>query len=113
MASTGGISAHVVETIEEQRKQYKQNNNVIYVPNFFTEKAWKEIYEETQRLWKVPNLEPNCNLDGKNRLGGYILDHLAEDSSMYKYIYGNDDFRKWVQYVNGAGEMWPSDFPIE
>merc|ERR1712046_552454 len=40
-------------------------------------------------------------------------DHTAEATSLYHHIYGNDDFRKWVQYVNGEGEMWPSDFPIE
>merc|ERR1712070_237243 len=57
--------------------------------------------------------EGNCNLDGVDRLGGYVLDHSSHDSSLYKLIYGNEQFRQWVSAVNDEGAMWPSDFPIE
>lgn len=108
-----GVSATTLEKLDEQAQTYKANKHVIYKPNFFDAATWQAIVNETKRLWKSHDLEGNCNLDGTNRLGGYVLDHLSKDSSLYELIYGNEPFRRWVSAVNNEGTMWPSDFPIE
>jgi len=108
-----GVTAKALGNLEEQRKKYKENNFVIYTEDFFDKATFAAIQEEVKRLWKSQDIEANCNLDGTNRLGGYVLDHLPRDSSLYSLIYGNEDFRRWVSEVNGEGSMWPSDFPIE
>eukprot|EP00443_Scrippsiella_acuminata_P015076 CAMPEP_0115174936 /NCGR_PEP_ID=MMETSP0270-20121206/4098_1 /TAXON_ID=71861 /ORGANISM="Scrippsiella trochoidea, Strain CCMP3099" /LENGTH=779 /DNA_ID=CAMNT_0002587795 /DNA_START=65 /DNA_END=2404 /DNA_ORIENTATION=- len=107
------VRPETLEGLDEQAKQYKANNHVIYKENFFDEATWSAIVRETKRLWKSKDIDANCNLDGKNRLGGYVLDHTARNSSLYRLIYGNEQFRRWVSAVNGEGEAWPSDFPIE
>eukprot|EP00931_Biecheleriopsis_adriatica_P078741 TRINITY_DN52163_c0_g1_i1.p1 TRINITY_DN52163_c0_g1~~TRINITY_DN52163_c0_g1_i1.p1 ORF type:complete len:743 (-),score=193.11 TRINITY_DN52163_c0_g1_i1:90-2291(-) len=108
-----GVSESALSGLGEQAKVYKANNHVIYRENFFDDATFAAIKAETQRLWKSKEIEANCNLDGKNRLGGYILDHSQHDSSLYHLIYGNEQFRQWVSAVNDEGDMWPSDFPIE
>jgi len=66
------------------------------------------------RLWQSNDIEANCNLDGVNRLGGFVLDHQSiSNSSLYHLISGNERFRRWISTVNGRGPLWPSDFPIE
>jgi len=110
---TPGVRPETLEGLDEQAKQYKANNHVIYKENFFDEATWSAIIRETQRLWKSKDIDANCNLDGKNRLGGYVLDHTTRNSSLYRLIYGNEHFRRWVSAINGEGEAWPSDFPIE
>jgi len=107
------LSLLTPQALAEQRSKYVENDHVIYTQNFFDEQTWSAILKETKRLWMSEDLEANCNLDGVDRLGGYVLDHLAEDSSLYQLIYGNEHFRKWVSAVNGEGQMFPSDFPIE
>lgn len=108
-----GVNAATLEDLDTQRETYKANNHVIYRPNFFDEKTWAAIVAEVKRLWKSEDIEANCNLDGVNRLGGYVLDHAASNTSLYRLIYGNDQFRRWVSEVNNEGNMYPSDFPIE
>lgn len=102
-----------LETLEEQAKRYKGNNHVIYQEDFFDNATWDAITAEVKRLWKSTEIEANCNLDGVNRLGGYVLDPSHQESSLYRLIYGNEKFRRWVSAINAEGEMWPSDFPIE
>lgn len=108
-----GVRAETLAALDEQRKQYEANKYVIYKEDFFDEATWSAILAETQRLWKSHDIEGNCNLDGVDRLGGYVLDHRALNSSLYRLIYGNEQFRRWVSEVNAEGPMWPSDFPIE
>mmetsp|Transcript_86535 Transcript_86535/g.181226 ORF Transcript_86535/g.181226 Transcript_86535/m.181226 type:complete len:759 (-) Transcript_86535:234-2510(-) len=108
-----GLSASTAKDIEEHAATYKKNDHIVYVENFFDEETWKAITDEVKRLWKSKDMDPNCNLDGHNRLGGYVLDHNHRNTSLYRLIYGNEQFRRWVTKVNGEGEMWPSDFPIE
>ncbi|CAE8662613.1 unnamed protein product, partial [Polarella glacialis] len=108
-----GVEAQQLSTLPEQNEVYKANDHVIYREDFFDVATFAAIKAETQRLWRSKDIEANCNLDGKNRLGGYILDLQRRDSSLYNLIYGNEPFRRWVSAVNGEGAMWPSDFPIE
>jgi len=108
-----GVNAAVFDNLDAQKMRYAQNNFVTYQENFFDDLTWAAVREEARRLWKSDDLEPNCNLDGKDRLGGYVLDHKNHNSSLYDLIYGNEGFRRWVTAVNNNGEMWPSDFPIE
>uniref|UniRef100_A0A7S4PX75 Fe2OG dioxygenase domain-containing protein n=1 Tax=Alexandrium monilatum TaxID=311494 RepID=A0A7S4PX75_9DINO len=107
------VNGASLEGLPAQHEQYKANNHVIYREDFFDADTWAAIKAETQRLWRSEDIEANCNLDGVNRLGGYVLDHNPRGSSLYRLIYGNEAFRRWVSAVNGEGEMWPSDFPIE
>merc|ERR1711920_838120 len=108
-----GLRPSVLDDLPKQHAQYKANNHVIYMEDFFDAATYDAIVKETQRLWKSHDVEANCNLDGRNRLGGYVLDHSLLESSLYRLIYGNEPFRRWVSQVHGEGEMWPSDFPIE
>jgi len=108
-----GLTKTAMEGLEEQKQQYKANNHVIYRPNFFDDATFAALKAETKRLWTSKDIEANCNLDGVNRLGGYILDHYPSNTSLYNLIYGNEEFRSWVSAVNDEGPMWPSDFPIE
>jgi len=111
--SQPGVRRETLQDLEAQAQAYKENNHVIYREDFFDDATWAAILRETKRLWKSPELEANCNLDGVNRLGGYVLDHMGVESSLYHLLYGNEPFRRWVSAVNGEGEMYPSDFPIE
>ena len=63
------------------------------------------------------DIEPNCNLDGKDRMGGYV--HFSTSStassqreSLYSLIFGNEPLRLVVSSIVGT-EVHPSDFPIE
>eukprot|EP00929_Paragymnodinium_shiwhaense_P073564 TRINITY_DN37536_c0_g1_i2.p1 TRINITY_DN37536_c0_g1~~TRINITY_DN37536_c0_g1_i2.p1 ORF type:complete len:630 (+),score=163.70 TRINITY_DN37536_c0_g1_i2:147-2036(+) len=108
-----GINPEKLENLAEQKATFQKNGHLIYTQNMFDEKTFAAIVEETKRLWKSADLEPNCNLDGKDRMGGYVLDHRDSETSLYNLIYGNEAFRRWVSAINGEGEMWPSDFPVE
>ncbi|CAE7781396.1 SYT1 [Symbiodinium pilosum] len=108
-----GVSAATLTGLADQAKTFKANDHIIYAEDFFDDQTFAAIKEETERLWMSEDIEANCNLDGTNRLGGYVLDHVPRNSSLYRLIYGNDPFRQWVSAVNAEGPMWPSDFPIE
>jgi len=110
---TPGVSEAVLKGLADQAKTFKANDHIIYAEDFFDPETFAAIKEETDRLWRSEDIEANCNLDGANRLGGYVLDHFPRNSSLYRLIYGNDPFRQWVSAVNAEGPMWPSDFPIE
>eukprot|EP00913_Durusdinium_trenchii_P034021 g31846.t3 len=110
---TPGVSEKILTGLKEQAKVFKANDHIIYAEDFFDTATFAAIKAETQRLWRSEDIEANCNLDGTNRLGGYITDLLPHNSSLYHLIYGNDPFRHWVSAVNDEGPMWPSDFPIE
>jgi len=108
-----GVDKSTLENLQEQASTFKANNKVIYKEDFFDKATFAAIVNETKRLWKSNDIEGNCNLDGTDRLGGYVLDHASQDSSLYNLIYGNEGFRHWVSTVVNEGTMWPSDFPIE
>ncbi|CAJ1356930.1 unnamed protein product [Effrenium voratum] len=108
-----GVTATTLSGLAEQAKVFKGNNHIIYAEDFFNKATFAAIKEETERLWRSKDIEANCNLDGTNRLGGYILDLVPANSSLYRLVYGNDPFRQWVSAVNAEGPMWPADFPIE
>jgi len=108
-----GLSREMLEDLPKQAKEFKENFKAIYRRNFFDEATFAAIQAEAKRLWQSEDIEGNCNLDGRNRVGGYVLDHSSKDTSLYKLIYGNEDFRRWVTAVNDEGPMYPSDFPIE
>lgn len=115
------VRKETLHNLEAQRKTYKENNHVIYKEDFFDNDTWNRIVAETERLWTSKDMKPNCNLDGVNRLGGYVLDHEVREeeeiydnkNSLYNLIYGNEQFRRWVSDVNGEGNAYPADFPIE
>lgn len=109
-----GISAAALAEVPTKRSEFQANNRVVYMENFFDEPTYAAILDETKRLWKSHDIEGNCNLDGVDRMGGYVLDHRdVSSSSLYGLIYGNEAFRRWVTEINHEGEMYPSDFPIE
>lgn len=107
------VSGSTLQDMEAQSDQYKANNFLIYKDNFFDADTFAAIKAEAERLWRSRDIEANCNLDGKNRLGGYIIDPSVRNTSFYNLIYGNEGFRRWVTAINDEGPMWASDFPIE
>ncbi|CAK0855048.1 unnamed protein product, partial [Prorocentrum cordatum] len=108
--STGGVtpsvSAATLKGMPGQQRTYKENNHVIYREDFFDAETFAAMKAEVQRLWRSRDLEPNCNLDGRNRLGGYVLDINPQDTSLYRLIYGNEAFRRWVTDVNNEDPDW-------
>eukprot|EP00746_Dinoflagellata_sp_MGD_P037818 gnl/MRDRNA2_/MRDRNA2_190867_c0_seq1.p1 gnl/MRDRNA2_/MRDRNA2_190867_c0~~gnl/MRDRNA2_/MRDRNA2_190867_c0_seq1.p1 ORF type:complete len:457 (-),score=74.09 gnl/MRDRNA2_/MRDRNA2_190867_c0_seq1:217-1545(-) len=115
ISSKASINPRYLQDIEVHRKQFEANKFIIYMEDFFDDITFEGILAETNRLWKSEDLEANCNLDGINRLGGYVLDHheTPGTTSLYEWIYGNEPYRQFVTALNQEGEMWPSDFPIE
>lgn len=72
---------------------------------------------EAARVWDSGDIEPNCNLDGMDRLGGYV--HLNEEipvaeqtESLYSLIFGNEPLRRWISAIANKN-FFPSDFFIE
>mmetsp|Transcript_6524 Transcript_6524/g.15955 ORF Transcript_6524/g.15955 Transcript_6524/m.15955 type:complete len:755 (+) Transcript_6524:86-2350(+) len=108
-----GIRSSWLEDLSRQKKEFDENYFVLYRENFFDDATFSAIRQEASRLWKSRDMEANCNLDGRNRAGGYILDASDVRTSLYHLVYANEPFRQWLSTVNGEGEMWPSDFPIE
>eukprot|EP00811_Abedinium_folium_P028640 NODE_4447_length_1890_cov_9.009643.p2 GENE.NODE_4447_length_1890_cov_9.009643~~NODE_4447_length_1890_cov_9.009643.p2 ORF type:complete len:525 (-),score=129.99 NODE_4447_length_1890_cov_9.009643:164-1738(-) len=107
------ISPERFDNLEAQHAAHISNGFISYTRDMFDAPTFEAIVAECRRLWTSEDIEPNCNLDGHHRLGGYVMDHGNGNSSLYKLIYGNEAFRRWVSAVHGAGELWPSDFPIE
>ena len=99
-------------------QQFRTNFDILYVNNIFDEWTLNQIRKEVARLWGSTDIEPNCNLNGVDRLGGYV--HHPKDvslekqvsSSLYSLIFGNEPLHLWVSSVVGV-PMFPSDFPIE
>jgi len=111
--STPSINpAHMVD-VENMAEQFYDNFNIIYVEDFFDADTFMRIDAEVNRLWKsADDVDGNCNLDGRHRLGGYVLDWQSRSSSLYELIYGNEPFRQYISAVTRE-DMFPSDFPIE
>jgi len=110
---TGTLSDSIWADLVTERQAFWDNLFIQYKPNFFNKETYKKIMEEIRRLWgSSTDLEPNCNMDGSDRIGGYVLDGHNNTNSLYKYFYENEEFRQWVSRVNGH-LMFPSDFPIE
>ena len=98
-------------------REFRENNDIIYVDGIFDDVTFAAIEREVARIWKSPDLEPNCNLDGENRIGGYV--HLAsglpvsqQKDSLYNLIYANEPLRLWISAITGQN-VFASDFPIE
>ena len=116
------LGATIWSEVEEDKQKFDDNFYYIYKDNIFSEEMHQKIKDEMKHLWASDELHTNCNLDGVDRLGGYVLDPSQEknndadlierESSLYKLIYENEELREWVSKVNGH-QMFPSDFPIE
>ena len=68
-------------------------------------------------MWKSHDIEPNCNLDGTDRIGGYVhfsqnAEPISQANSMYSLIYGNEPLRLLISGIIDRA-VYPSDFPIE
>jgi len=116
---TPSITAELMtsQKLFETAQEFKSNFNMIYVDRIFDNFTFEAIQREVNRLWTSSDLEPNCNLDGENRMGGYI--HLTPEvapdkqhESLYNLIYANEPLRLWISAVTGEN-VFASDFPIE
>jgi hypothetical protein len=108
----GFLNEEVWKSLEEDKAKFIDNDFIIYMPNFLAPDVYQKVLAESKHLWKSADIEPNCNLDGTNRIGGYVLDPTMRESSLYHLFYGNEEFRQWISRINGH-MMFPSDFPIE
>eukprot|EP00397_Hematodinium_sp_SG-2012_P034686 GEMP01037221.1.p1 GENE.GEMP01037221.1~~GEMP01037221.1.p1 ORF type:complete len:365 (+),score=60.61 GEMP01037221.1:110-1204(+) len=101
------------ELRKKQIQEFNDNDRIIYVEDFFDEQTFARMQQEASRMWSSTDLEINCNLDGVNRLGGYVLDPDATNqNSFYNLIYANLDLASWASTIYES-PMFPSDFPIE
>ena len=98
-------------------KLYRDNFNIVYVTDIFDDWTLAKLKSEVSRLWTSSDIEPNCNLNGYDRLGGYV--HFTsgvppgdQQSSLYSLIYGNEPLRLWMSAIVGT-PLFPADFPIE
>lgn len=92
---------------------WSKNEDLVVVEDFFDPPTFAKIQKEAARIWRDDaGMEPNCNLDGRDRLGGYVLDDRDREGSFYELIYANPALQFWVSSVFGK-RMWPSDFPLE
>jgi hypothetical protein len=103
--------------IASHSKLYSDNFNIVYVADIFDDWTLAKLKEEVSRLWASGDLEPNCNLNGHDRLGGYVHFTSGEppgdqQTSLYSLIYGNEPLRLWMSGLVGT-PLFPADFPIE
>jgi len=111
-AVTSSLNKQTWANLEDDKAKFDDNHFIIYKENFLSPEKYSLVKNEAARLWSSNELEPNCNLDGRDRTGGYVLDTLLGNSSLYELFYGDDEFRRWVSRINGH-QMFPSDFPVE
>jgi len=108
---------YTVESLATFRKKYLENDHMIYVENFFSDASFLKIKKETERLWGVgaAEIEPNCNLDGRDRIGGFVQvpETANPETSLYSTIYANEELFDWVGKIAGSRNFFPADFPIE
>ena len=114
-----GISSNLTSpnTLRALSAEYSRNYDIIYVDNIFDEWTLQQLLIEVDRLWKSEDIEPNCNLNGVDRLGGYVhhsdsLPLESHKSNFYSLIYGNEPLMIWASAVVGEA-LFASDFPIE
>ncbi|CAD7952241.1 unnamed protein product [Amoebophrya sp. A120] len=107
-----GINPKHLKLLPEYKKQFVDNYDLVIAEDFFDEETFAKIEQESHRLWQASEMEPNCNLDGRDRLGGYVLDDLDYKNTFYQLIYRNPSLQYWVSYIYGK-RMWASDFPLE
>ncbi|KAF4676759.1 hypothetical protein FOL47_005180 [Perkinsus chesapeaki] len=101
------------DAVKESHKNLVKNDYAVYTENAFMDDTFEQILFEAERLWRTGEnethgMEANCNLDGKDRMGGYI----GYKSDLYRLIFGGN-FRLWASLVTEAGALWGSDFPME
>jgi len=111
-AVTGSLNKRVWKSLEQDKAEFDDNHFIIYKADFLSPEKYNQVKSEAARLWLSSDLEPNCNLDGVDRTGGYVLDTALLNSSLYRLFYGDEEFRRWVSRINGH-QMFPSDFPVE
>lgn len=105
------------EILMKGSRQFTTGYNIIYVDNIFDTFTFEALQREVTQVWKSSDLEPNCNLDGENRMGGYV--HLnakvpieQQHQSLYNLIFANEPLRLWISAITGHN-VYASDFPIE
>jgi hypothetical protein len=103
--------------LRDLSKKFVENYDILYVDNIFDEWTLNQMRTEVDRLWRSRDIEPNCNLNGVDRLGGYVhhsknVSFEEQKSSLYSLIFGNEPLRLWVSAIVGVPHF-PSDFPIE
>ena len=108
------ISPALLASAQSLRKQYLDNHNVIYLENFFTPDFYRILKQEASRLWDSGSVKVNCNLDGRDRMGGFVP--LSKcPTSFYSLLFSNEEMLKLVSAVASGNtrNFFPSDFPIE
>ena len=106
-----------VEFREILKKRYIENNFVLYVEDFF--ENFEIIKYEVDNIWQTKGaIEPNCNLDGINRIGGFVnlfSSSCSNQTSIYSMIYGNEELFDFVTEIASTDgrPFYPADFPIE
>lgn len=108
----GVLHDDVWRDLQKDKDLFIDNNYIIYKKNFLSPERYKHVQDEAKRLWQSPELEPNCNLDGADRIGGYVIDNSGHNSTLYQLFYASEEFRQWISQINGH-MMFPSDFPVE
>lgn len=108
--------------LADHQQTYIANNFGIILPDFFREDVFQELRTEMQRLWQSDALVANCNLDGVNRMGGYVTDFesvaidsdfgVSPRSSLYSVFSGSEEIRKLMSSIVQS-PVFPADFPIE
>jgi len=105
------------QSLRQFSSDFRTNFDILYVDNIFDEWTLEQLNYEADRLWKSEDIEPNCNLNGIDRLGGYIhhSDSFPLEShttNLYSLIYANEPLMLWASAVVGEN-LFASDFPIE
>ena len=105
---------HLGQALLGYREAFRGNEDLVYIEDVFDEVTFKKIEAEAEHLWRHSDteLQANCILNGKDRMGGFVLDYQDRKDTLYELIYGNLGLIHWVSQIYGI-RMWPSDFPIE
>ncbi len=105
---------HLGESLLKLRTQFRNNDDLIYIEDVFDDATFKKIKKESEYLWQNSDreMQPNCILNGPDRMGGFVLDWKDRKNTLYELIYGNIGLMHFVSQIYGI-RMWPSDFPIE
>ncbi len=62
-------------SIQKIRNEFRKNDRLVHIDNFFARETFDSILEEVHLLWRSDNneaIEANCYLNGRDRLGGYL-----------------------------------------
>jgi hypothetical protein len=67
-----GINLRHFVNLDKIRADWIKNERLVVIEDFFDKQTFAKIRDEVARLWKSDEVETNCNLDGRDRLGGYV-----------------------------------------